>query len=169
MNPTSTGTHQQQIARWSSRVFDAGWVANHDGNLSLRAPDDVRFIATPTAMSKHDIQAHDVVTVEGGLGWSFLGGAGMFGVAYFAHWKVTDDDLWGLDLELPIELPIEIPIGRNRVFGVGPELQLPIATKKKLIALVGVRYLWDVGARTSLEGSTLVVTATFPIPSVPLE
>jgi L-fuculose-phosphate aldolase len=64
VNPTSAGSQQQQIARWSGRVFDAGWVANHDGNLSVRAPDDVRFVATPTAMSKHDIGAHDVVTVD---------------------------------------------------------------------------------------------------------
>ena len=38
-----------------------------------------------------------------------------------------------------------------------------------LYALVNVRYLWETGAKTKTEGQTLVVTATFPIPSVKLK
>ena len=45
----------------------------------------------------------------------------------------------------------------------------PIPTKKKLFALVNFRYLWETGARTKTEGNTLLVTATFPIPSVKLQ
>jgi hypothetical protein len=45
---------------------------------------------------------------------------------------------------------------------------LPVATKKKLYALVNVRYFWEIGARTKTRGQTLVITATFPIPSVKL-
>ena len=72
----------------------------------------------------------------------------------------TNDDL-GIDLELPI--------GKHRVYGVGPELTVPIATKKKLIGFLNARYLWETGARSTLEGSPFVFTATFPIPSVPLQ
>jgi hypothetical protein len=55
------------------------------------------------------------------------------------------------------------------VFGFGPDLTLPIATKSKLYALLNVRYLWEAGARLKTEGQTLVVTATIPIPSVKLK
>ena len=47
-------------------------------------------------------------------------------------------------------------------------MTLPIATKKKLYALVNVRYFWEMGARTKTQGQTLTITATFPIPSVKL-
>jgi hypothetical protein len=122
------------------------------------------FYETHTEKEGTDIEVGDLLTVEGGLGWSFLEGAANVGVAYYAQWKVTNDDL-GIDLELPVDLPI----GKHRVYGVGPELTFPIATKKKLIGFLNARYLWETGARTTLEGDTFVFTATFPIPSVPLQ
>ena len=87
-------------------------------------------------------------------------GAANVGLAYYAQWKVTEDDL-GIDLDLAI--------GKHRVYGVGPELTFPIATKKKLIGFLNARYLWETGARTTLQGNSFVLTATFPIPSIPLE
>ena len=58
---------------------------------------------------------------------------------------------------------------KHKVFGFGPDVTLPIATKSKLFALVNIRYLWETGARVKTQGDTLVVTATFPIPSVKLK
>jgi len=55
------------------------------------------------------------------------------------------------------------------VFALGPDATLPVATKAKLFALVNVRYLWEMGARSKTQGQGLVVTATFPIPSVKLK
>ena len=126
------------------------------------------FYETHTEKKDTEIRVGDVLTIEGGLGWSFLGGAGMLGAAYYAQWKVTEDD-FGKAGDLIGALPFDLPIGKNRVYGVGPELQIPIATKNKLIALLNARYLREFGARTSLEGDTFVFTATFPIPSVPLQ
>jgi hypothetical protein len=122
------------------------------------------FYETHTDKKDTNFNVGDLLTVEGGLGWSFLQGTANVGVAYYAQWKVTEDDL-GIDLELPPALRV----GRHRVYGVGPELTIPIATKKKLIGFVNARYLWETGARSTLEGSTFVFTATFPIPSVPLQ
>ena len=92
-------------------------------------------------------------------------GALSVGAAYYAQWKVTPDDL-GQDLEQLLGVQ-ELP--KHRVFGVGPEVTIPIATKKKLIAFLNLRYFWEFGARTTLEGNTFTFTATFPIPSVPLQ
>ena len=58
---------------------------------------------------------------------------------------------------------------KHKVFGFGPDVTLPIASKSKLFALLNIRYLWETGARVKTEGETLVITATFPVPSVTLQ
>ncbi len=55
------------------------------------------------------------------------------------------------------------------MFAFGPDVTLPVATKSKLFSLVNIRYLWESGARLKTQGQTLVVTATFPVPSVRLQ
>jgi len=44
-----------------------------------------------------NIRVGDLLTVEGGLGKSFMQGAVNVGIAYYAQWKLTDDD-FGVDL-----------------------------------------------------------------------
>ena len=58
---------------------------------------------------------------------------------------------------------------KHKVFAFGPDVTLPVASKSKLFALVNIRYFWETGARVKTEGQTLVVTATFPVPSVKLK
>jgi hypothetical protein len=112
-----------------------------------------------------DIRVGDILTLEGGFGKSFLEGAMMVGAAYYAQWKVTADEL-GQDAE---ELLAEYEIGKHSGFGLGPEVTFPIVTKKKLIALITGRFFWETGVRSNLEGTTFVLNAAFPIPSVPLQ
>ena len=50
------------IAETSRHLHAAGWVANHDGNVTAR--DGQRFIATPTATSKRLIQERDLIEVD---------------------------------------------------------------------------------------------------------
>ena len=102
-----------------------------------------------------------LLTVEGGLGKSFLGGAANVGLAYYAQWKLTEDE-FGIGLSLPRGPAI----GKHRVYGFGPDVTLPLATKSKLISLVNVRYFWEAGVQLKTQGQSLVVTATFPVPSV---
>jgi L-fuculose-phosphate aldolase len=64
VNPTDGPGAQKAVSRWSKRLHAAGWVANHDGNVSVRAPDGARFWATPTAFSKLDVEPHDVLCVD---------------------------------------------------------------------------------------------------------
>ncbi len=104
-----------------------------------------------------DVKVGQLVTLEGGLGKSFMHGAASLGVAYYAQWKVTNDDLMFSVPGVP-ELS-----GRHRVFGVGPDVTIPIATKKRLISLVNVRYLWETGAQIKTQGQSLLVTSTIPV------
>jgi len=55
----------QELASFARALHTRGWVANHDGNASLR-DDDGRFIATPTAISKRLIEADDCLVVDRG-------------------------------------------------------------------------------------------------------
>lgn len=118
------------------------------------------FYETHTKKENTELKAGDILTLEGGVGKSFMNGALNVGAAYYAQWKVTHDEL-GLNIDLPERL-----LSKHRVFGIGPEATIPIATKTKLIALVTGRYLWESGARSMVEGQTFLVTVTFPIPSV---
>ena len=51
-----------EIARVSRHLHAAGWVANHDGNVSAR--DGARFIATPTATSKRLVDERTLIEVD---------------------------------------------------------------------------------------------------------
>ena len=114
-----------------------------------------------------DVKVGQILTLQGGLGKSFLGGGLIVGAAYYAQWKLTEDQL--AEFELPGGSPIDVTIpGKHKVFAFGPDVTLPVASKSKLFALVNIRYLWESGAQLKTEGQTLVVTATFPVPSVRL-
>lgn len=54
---------EEQLVHTSHAVHTRGWVANHDGNLSLRLGDG-RFLATPTAMSKGAVGLADLIVVD---------------------------------------------------------------------------------------------------------
>ena len=55
---------QRDVAEAARALHAAGWVANHDGNVSARMPDRKRFLATPTATSKRAVDAGDIITVD---------------------------------------------------------------------------------------------------------
>jgi L-fuculose-phosphate aldolase len=50
------------VAATSRHLHEAGWVANHDGNVSAR--DGQRFICTPTATSKRLLHDKDLIEVD---------------------------------------------------------------------------------------------------------
>jgi hypothetical protein len=106
-----------------------------------------------------DIQVGDILTIEGGLGKTFMDGAVSAGFAYYAQWKMTEDDLGSGNA-----IPRDGELGKHRVYGIGPEVTIPITSKDKLYGFINARYLWEFGARSTLEGNTFVLTAMFPIP-----
>lgn len=56
---------RQQLAEFSRLVWERGWVANHDGNLSARLRRG-RLMCTPTSESKRTIRADMVLVVDDG-------------------------------------------------------------------------------------------------------
>ena len=122
------------------------------------------FYETHTEKEGSDVRVGDILTFEGGFGKSFKQGLLMVGLAYYAQFKITDDDL-GLN----IPLPTTFQPAKHQGFGVGPEVSIPIASRRKLYGFVNLRYLWETGVRNNLEGSMFLLTASFPIPSVSLQ
>lgn len=122
------------------------------------------FYETHSEKEGADIRVGDIATLEGGLGKSFMDGALSIGLAYYAQWKVTDDD-FGDDFKLPDFLKP----GKNRGFGLGPEVNIPLMSKKSLWGFLNLRYFWESGNRSTVQGDAFVATLTFPIPSVALQ
>ncbi len=52
-----------ELVRCAHRLHQAGWVANHDGNLTARLSAE-RFLATPTAVSKAAVRDDWLVVVD---------------------------------------------------------------------------------------------------------
>jgi hypothetical protein len=100
-----------------------------------------------------------LMTLEGGIGKSFLRGAASVGGAYYAQWKITPDQF---ETSPGVMEPASIQ-AKHRVWGVGPEVPIPIATKTKLVSLVNVRYMWEQGARLKTQGQTFIITNTIPV------
>ncbi len=53
---------RHQLAACAQEVHARGWVANHDGNLTMR--DGGRFLATPTATSKRKVSERNVLELD---------------------------------------------------------------------------------------------------------
>lgn len=142
------------LGMWTYEVFaGATFYLNpaKTWNLALTA-----YWETHSEKEDSSQQVGDILTLEGGFGRSFAEGAINVGVAYYAQWKLTDDDFG-------VELPAGLDIGKHQVFGVGPEINLPIVAKQKLIAMLTARYLFESGAESTTEGDTFMLGLTFPV------
>jgi len=156
------GSSNRGLGMWSYELFGGTTVYLDEARSCHFAT--TAFYETHGKKEDTDIRVGNLLTLEGGLGKSFMDGAVNVGIAYYAQWKLSDDD-FGRDLP---PLPNR-RLGKHRVYGFGPELTVPLATKKTLFGFLNLRYLWETGARTSLQGNTFVATVTFPVPSIPLQ
>jgi len=87
----------------------------------------------------------------GGAGRSFLGGAGQVGVAYAMRWKVSDDSGSADPLSRG---------NRNRVYGIGPSVAMPVFAKGGLVGLVSATCQIEFGARANFEANVFIVGST---------
>lgn len=145
------------LGMWSYEIYGGTTVyLDQDRTWSFAA---LAFYETHSSKEDSNIKVGDILTIEGGIGKSSADGAAAFGLSYFAQWKISSDDI-GNGISNP---------NKHKIFGVGPELVLPIASKLKFYGTLNIRYLWDVGVESNTQGNTFVLMATFPIPSLPLQ
>jgi len=103
----------------------------------------------------------DILNFEGGVGADFLGGGLTVGLAYYGTYKVTADRFERL-------LPSVLVRGKNRVWGLGPEVSLALASKTMVYGFVTARYQWETGARTTTSGGGWNVLLSFPLKPIPI-
>lgn len=142
------------LGMWSLELFGGGTFyldKAKSWNLALSA-----FWETHSEKEDSDQQVGDILTLEGGLGKAFAGGAVNVGAAFYGQWKLSADDFAGA-------LPPGLEIGKHQVFGVGPEVNFPIIAKKKLIAVLTARYLFEFDAKSTTDGDSFFFGLTFPI------
>ena len=96
----------------------------------------------------------NILNLEGGVGADFLGGGLTAGLAYYGNFKLTDD-------RFDSRLASRLIRGKDRVWGLGPEVTLAIAVKKTVYGFVTVRYEWEMAARTTTEGAAWNILTTF--------
>jgi L-fuculose-phosphate aldolase len=60
---TTLPGQRRELTHWCRKVWERGWVANHDGNLSCRLPGR-RYLATPTSFSKGEISESDLLILD---------------------------------------------------------------------------------------------------------
>ena len=104
----------------------------------------------------------NVLNLEGGFGADFLKGGLTVGLAYYGTFKLTDD-------KFDSRLAPRLIRDKNRVWGLGPEVTLALATKQALFGFVTFRYQWELAARTTTEGAAWNIMATFPLKPIRLQ
>ncbi len=97
----------------------------------------------------------NAMNLEGGVGGDFMQGGLTAGLAYYYSFKLTEDRIEGF--------PEILIRGKNKVFALGPEVQLALARKGVLYGFLKVNYQWEVYAKTNTQGSELTMLATFLI------
>ena len=90
------------------------------------------------------------------------------GVAYYAQWKVSRDQIPNLgNLPGPIaDVAAQIIDTKHKVYGIGPEFNIFLPTKMDGAAVLSgvsftVRYFWETGAVNKTEGDGLTLALIY--------
>jgi hypothetical protein len=140
------------LGMWSHELaLGTTWFLLSDESVHLSA---LATFELHTEKKDTEVEVGDVLTIEGGLGGTIRQLVNV-GLAYYLQWKVTDDT--GLDLP-PL---VDNRLGRNRNFGLGPELTatVPLRADFGQLLTMSVRYIFEVGSHMDTQGNVFVFTA----------
>jgi len=141
---------QREVSRYAKRLHEAGWVANHDGNVTVRLSDGERFFATPTAMSKRDIEPHDVLTVD--LEGKVLGGRRRLFSEWHLHaacYRARRLDAMAYRLLHPDEGPPRLVEARALYEAIDAESEVPFVAFRRALGRVSCAYREGAGRAPS--------------------
>jgi len=115
------------------------------------------FLELHTKKKDQDIRVGDILTLEGGAAYNIEKLGAAFGVGYAYQGKVTNDS--GSDIPV-VAMKATNLYGKNRVFGIGPDLTTGVFEHGRTFGLLNFRYFWESGARSSFEGGTMFASFT---------
>lgn len=130
----------------------------HQFSLGVAVRGDLRRRMRASVLLSYDLnRPKRGIDIKRGNTFQIQGGAGVrvldwldAGLAGFALWQVTDDS--GADV------PPVLRGARDRVFGLGPEVDILIPALRSRIDL---RAEWDFGVRSRPQGRILVASLTY--------
>src|SRR5688572_20469791 len=108
-----------------------------------------------------DLKVGNLLTLEGGAAYNVPKIGGAFGIGYYFQSKLSHDS--GSDLPLTALRALNL-YGKNRLFGIGPDVTMAVFQKGGTIGLVNARYLWESAGKSSFQGSTLIIGLTIARP-----
>jgi hypothetical protein len=108
-----------------------------------------------------DLKVGNLLTLEGGAAYNVPKIGGAFGIGYYLQNKLSDDS--GADVPLTALQALNL-YGKNRLFGIGPDVTMAVFQKGGTIGLVNVRYFWESAGKSSFQGSTFTVGMTIARP-----
>ena len=117
--------------------------SGHQGSVSTLLSYQIN-----SKVEDSDRRAGQVLTLEGGAGYSLLKDVGRIGLVYYAQWKTTDDQ--GFLLPPAFD-------ARMRAFGLGPEVTVPFPLPS-LEGIVTFRYYTEFGNRVTTKGDSFVIS-----------
>ncbi|MGO9066513.1 MAG: transporter [Myxococcaceae bacterium] len=125
--------------------FDKG----HHFNLSTQVYYDIYLPKRNATVQNTQVQTGNILTLEGGIGYQFLGGALNIGIPYTAQWKVTEDTLpQGIGIVLP-----GIQTAKDWSVGLGAEADLFWSATDG----VTLRFLQTFAGANTSNGSTYFI------------
>jgi hypothetical protein len=144
------------LGQWGQEIL-VGTTVYLNEQRTLHAATTATF-DFQTKKEDSETKVGTIMNLEGGVGVDLLDGGLTTGLAYYGTFKLTDDQFDQRILNQLIR-------GKNRVWGLGPEVTLALASKSKkaVYGFVTVRYHWELGARTATEGGAWNILATFPL------
>ncbi len=140
------------LGMWSNEV-SAGTTVYFDRARKWHAASTA-FYEIHTSKQDLDFRTGDVLTLEGGVGRTFLKGYANAGMAYVGQWKVTKDS--GKDVSPLVQGK------KGSMFALGPELNIPVGKRG---VFLGFKYLFDTRSRLATSGNYLVLNLTYVRPS----
>jgi hypothetical protein len=146
-----TGAGKRSLDMWAHEIVTGSTVYLDAAKLWHVA--GTMFYEIHQQKRTEEIRPGDFLTIEGGAGRSFLKGAANIGAAYFMQWKTTDDSGSGIP-------PVLRGAAKNKAYGVGPEIAVPIFAKGPVIGLIGFRYTFEIGNSVNFQGNNLVASFT---------
>ena len=107
---------------------------------------------------KKDSTTHvgNAMNLEGGVGGDFLKGGLVAGLAYYSSFKLSQDQIQAGHLPQPL------PLSKNNTFGLGPDITLALAKRNTVYGFLGVKYFWEVYAKSGTKGGAWLIQVVFP-------
>jgi hypothetical protein len=151
--PTGDFAAHQGLGMWSHDV--SGGTTIYFGQARRITAATAATLEFHSKRQDQDVHVGNILTLEGGAGARFLKGAGAFGLAYYAQWKVSDDS--GADIPVVTLSALNL-LGKQKVYGFGPELTIPVFAKGTTVGIATVRYFWETGATSSFQGQAFLIS-----------